>query len=163
MSKGDSMSKAKIFVALIFLLIGTVIGFSQKSKPISHAHATAILHDCRARVIFDCDGEKIESVIQRYRRGDLSLLSPLLKQRETADGAFAEDLDEFYGGELQRNTNRFLIAVSRLPKDLQEMVCLHTFLNGDRTAMRRLQKRLNQIIRKKTRISHVARLCMSHI
>lgn len=157
------MSKAKTFVALILVLIGTVTAFSQKSNSISHARAVSILHDCHVRLIYDCDGEKIESVIRRYRRGDLSLLPPLLKAIETADGSFAEDLDGFYGEELQRNTTRFLTAVSRLPKDLREKVCLHTYVNGDRAAMKRLEKRLTRIIKKKNNISQVARLCMYQI
>jgi hypothetical protein len=85
----------KMIITLGFLFSIAVVASGQRSKPISHAHAMQIIHACKAGLRPACDEEPISEVIQRYKLGDVSLLTPLLKTSESTTEPSQKSLMSF--------------------------------------------------------------------
>ena len=98
------------------------------------------------------------------KRGDTSLIAPLLEVSDLADGALAESLGVFYSDTLSRQPKEFLVAATRLTTESQELVCeLASREDGggmsDNT-FRAVKRSLNTIGRQNTRLAVAARRCI---
>jgi hypothetical protein len=136
---------------------------AQRSGMVSHAQAIRTMNACQAKMFPACEEVSVYRVIQRYMRGDRSLLTPLLKAFSFSDGALREELGEFYGTELKRHPSRFLAALSRRPRSSQDLICLHANVNVTNKERPLLLRRLRHLGKRNWGMAYAAQRCMDSI
>jgi hypothetical protein len=115
-----------------------------------------------------CNEGTAEYLIGLYRRGDKSLLGPLLDAGLVSDGALSQSLDSFYGELLSKEPRTFLNALASRPrKEQRQLAWLAGAMDGSGMSKEMLQH-VRAVLGKigeqrRNRLSPVARLSLAEV
>ena len=173
MLKGNDMKKRTLFLTNILLLtmICPLANAQTQSagQSLSRKKALAMLKGCSRSLYFEgCNEDTAEYLIGLYRRGDKSLLVPLLDAGLVSDGALSEALGSFYGESLSKEPRTFLKALASRPrKEQRQLAWLAGAMDGSgmpKEMLRQVRAVLRNIgAQRQNRLSSVARLGLSEV
>ena len=166
--------KKRILILATALLL-SIISFPTHAQPqstgqsLSRKKALAMLKGCSRSLSSEgCDENTAEYLIGLYKRGDKSLLEPLLDAGLISDGALSASLGVFYGELLLKKPRTFLKALGHRPRKEQRQLAWHAgAMDGSgmpKEMMRQVRAELSKIgAQRRSRLSSVARLSLSEV
>lgn len=106
---------------LIVFLVFLVSAFSvEAQQKLNRKTSLSRIKKCAVKLTtLNCNEGNAEFLIELYKKGDKSLLNPLLDADRNSDGALSEILGVFYADVLVEQTYDFLLALSNRPKSEQ--------------------------------------------
>ena len=155
---------------LPILGFGLVLGsrFQTANPPMSRATALKILKGCATRpVTFECSEDTAEYLITLYKRGDSSLLKPLLDAGLASDGALSASLGDFYSNVLWKNPLKFVKSIYVRSSHDQHVLCrLAGRTDGSGMTddmLRDVRHKLNRIRSQKPNLASVTKICLVEV
>lgn len=158
-----------LIIALTLALTINSIQAQSGAKRMSRATALTTLKGCATRSItLGCNEDTAEYLITLYKRGDKSLLRPLLDAGLTSDGALSEVLGDFYSQVLWKNPREMLAALRlRTRKEQRSLSRLMGSVDGSGmpdNMLRDVRRSLSRIASQgNDRLAGVARVCLIEI
>ncbi len=136
---------------------------------LNRERALAMLKGCaRNRLYRGCNEDTAEYLIGLYKRGDKSLLNPLVDAGLVSDGALSETLGSFYGELLSERPIEFLNALhSRTRKDQEKLALLAAVMDGSGMSNKMFIVTIAKLRRissqKNNHLAGVAKVCLKEI
>ena len=138
-------------------------------QSLSREKALSGLNSCSRKLSAEgCSEDASETLIGFYKSGERALLKPLLDAGLVSDGALSESLGSFYADVLHQQPRVFLTALASRPKQAQHHLArLAGSMDGSgmpKEMLREVKFKLRKLTaQKSSRLSSVARLCLSEI
>jgi hypothetical protein len=136
--------------------------------PASRRQALRIMKGCATRpVTLNCSEDTAEYLIRLYKRGDRTLLRPLLDASLHSDGALAESLGTFYSDVLYARPRTFLSGLRSRPQKQQRSLCWSAGATDgggmNASTLRKVRSSLRAISSTNDSLAKVAKVCLYEV
>ena len=167
------MKKRTLILTSLLLLAAICLPAKAQTQgagqSLTRKKALAMLKGCSRSLYSEgCNEGTAEYLIVLYRRGDKSLLGPLLDAGLISDGALSQSLGSFYGELLSKEPRTFLNALASRPrKEQRQLAWLAGAMDGSGMPKEMLQQ-VRAVLSKmgaqrRNRLSSVARLSLAEV